>query len=274
MVAEHNARWVSGGDTDIVSCVVRQFDDPEPRRWSGVTELPRLTSDSIVYGGPQGWNPHFLRTRTFASTGLKPIEPRSRPEIAARFERPANHVESFFASRFKAPRLLKGVEPRSSFGGKTPEGSFTSNPRTRLHLRASDWARDERPKPQDAADTQSERPHTLKGTGLVAFRPPRTVGASFASPSSPFVYLRASNRTRSERPESRDAVDVRFVRLRSFKSVGLELTRRVAETPVGRRFSPPPGGPNRRASIAFYRNSWFVHKAIGPNRVRGGMTWH
>ena len=62
MVAEHNARWVSGGDTIEVSCVVRQFDDPEPNRWSGVTELPGLTSDSIVYGGPQGWNPHFLRT--------------------------------------------------------------------------------------------------------------------------------------------------------------------------------------------------------------------
>ena len=27
---------------------------------TGVTEPPRLTSDSIVYGGPQGWNPHFL----------------------------------------------------------------------------------------------------------------------------------------------------------------------------------------------------------------------
>ena len=32
------------------------------RNRSGVTGLSRLTSDSIVYGGPQGWNPHFFRT--------------------------------------------------------------------------------------------------------------------------------------------------------------------------------------------------------------------
>jgi hypothetical protein len=29
---------------------------------SGVTKLSRLTSDPICYGGPQGWDPHFLRT--------------------------------------------------------------------------------------------------------------------------------------------------------------------------------------------------------------------
>ena len=27
----------------------------------GITELSRLTSDSVVYGGPQGRNPHLLR---------------------------------------------------------------------------------------------------------------------------------------------------------------------------------------------------------------------
>jgi len=27
-----------------------------------VAELPKLTSDPIVYGGPQGWNPHLFRT--------------------------------------------------------------------------------------------------------------------------------------------------------------------------------------------------------------------
>lgn len=30
----------------------------------GVTEPSGLTSDSIVYGGPQGSNPHFLRELT------------------------------------------------------------------------------------------------------------------------------------------------------------------------------------------------------------------
>ena len=61
MVAE--PRGLGGSLAEANECyMVRQFDDPEPRRWPGVTELPGLTSDPIVYGGPQGWNPHFLRT--------------------------------------------------------------------------------------------------------------------------------------------------------------------------------------------------------------------
>ena len=41
---------------------------------TGGTELPGLTSDPVVYGVPQGRNPHlFFRTLAYAGTGNKPI---------------------------------------------------------------------------------------------------------------------------------------------------------------------------------------------------------
>jgi hypothetical protein len=77
---------------DRVRCTDRE-------RRPGDTELPRLTSDSIVYGGPQGWNPHFLRTRRLPGKGIKPFEPQASagnraggPETAERVERPADRV--------------------------------------------------------------------------------------------------------------------------------------------------------------------------------------
>ena len=41
---------------------------------TGVTEPPRLTSDSIVYGGPQGWNPHSVSNQLETTDGYKPVE--------------------------------------------------------------------------------------------------------------------------------------------------------------------------------------------------------
>lgn len=62
-----NMTFGTGGDHIVIGCVYgikfRQFDDIGPNDRPSITELPGLTSDPIVYGGPQGWNPHFLRTR-------------------------------------------------------------------------------------------------------------------------------------------------------------------------------------------------------------------
>ena len=51
------------------------------------TECHRTTRANIrfhLYGVPQGWNPHFLRTLLYAGEGHKPFEPASgsvRPEL-------------------------------------------------------------------------------------------------------------------------------------------------------------------------------------------------
>jgi len=63
MVAEHNGSVGFWRRHAIVSIFI--LLGPSVRRHQSenrpsVTELPGLTSDPIVYGGPQGWNPHQL----------------------------------------------------------------------------------------------------------------------------------------------------------------------------------------------------------------------
>jgi hypothetical protein len=47
-----------------------------PRRtWpTGYHQTIKANIRSHLNGGPQGWNPHFLRTRILSTTGVKPIE--------------------------------------------------------------------------------------------------------------------------------------------------------------------------------------------------------
>ena len=63
-----------------------------------------------------------------------------RSETATRVKRAASRFESFFAIRFKERLLLKGVEPRSAFGGKPAKARSRPNPTALFHLRALDWA--------------------------------------------------------------------------------------------------------------------------------------
>ena len=88
-------------------------------RRSSDTELPRLTSDPIVYGGPQGWNPHFLRTRRLPREGIKPFEPRSN------------------AAERRGIRIRDDGTSRTSHQSRRALFAFVPN--ALIHLRASDW---------------------------------------------------------------------------------------------------------------------------------------
>jgi len=56
-------------EESMVSGSRRRPDDP------GDTDPPRLTSDPVCTGGPQGWDPHVFRTWTEPPDGYKPIGP-------------------------------------------------------------------------------------------------------------------------------------------------------------------------------------------------------
>ncbi len=96
---EHEARGALAGISRNSGYTPWSCSMHRSRYRSGDTELPRLTSDPIVYGGPQGWNPHFLRTSRLPREGIKPFEPResaasraNRSETTERVERPVNRV--------------------------------------------------------------------------------------------------------------------------------------------------------------------------------------
>ena len=57
-------------------------------------ECHRTTKANIrshLYGGPQGWNPHFLRIKSYDTMGYKPIECRPSIRAPSNFDRCRSH---------------------------------------------------------------------------------------------------------------------------------------------------------------------------------------
>jgi hypothetical protein len=95
---------------------------------TGPTECHRTTRANIrshLYGGPQGWNPHFLRTLTSTSMGHKPIErrsgPRATPGGAVRIDVlvPSALLHLRASERSGPP----GANPATRRGGRPPRPS-------------------------------------------------------------------------------------------------------------------------------------------------------
>ena len=160
------------------------------------------------------------------------------------------------------------------FGGKTPEDSFTTNPSALLHLRASDWVRCERPKPQDAVVIQSECPYTLKGIGLDALPNVPMIGTPFTTNRMPFDYLRASDSTAFDHPKPRGAVDVQSEQPRALKGVGLGWLGGRQRRRIKASVLAISGRPEPQDLVRILSNGRVTLKGVEPNRLRGAMTCH
>jgi len=101
------------------------------RRPTRCHRTTRANIRSHLYGGPQGWNPHFLRTYSYASEGYKPFvlasvrvarvgeadlafvafNPSALYHLRAS-DRPSPDSPGVgaFAFRSKCPGILKGIE--------------------------------------------------------------------------------------------------------------------------------------------------------------------
>lgn len=69
---EHNARGVLGGNTRVCSPIGFAFCDTADR--TGCHRTTRATIRFRLDGGPQGRNPHLLRTSSYTVRGHKPFE--------------------------------------------------------------------------------------------------------------------------------------------------------------------------------------------------------
>jgi len=125
----------------------------------GCHRTTRANIRSHLYGGPQGWNPHFLRTRTLSRKGLKPFEPGSSEVRCGRaLNGPGQATFAFIPNTLLHLRASDSPSPEP-----TGVRAFASHPNTLLHLRASD-----RPDPADprwSVCVTPECPGTLKGVG-------------------------------------------------------------------------------------------------------------
>ena len=107
----------------------------------GCHRTTRANIRSHLYGGPQGWNPHFLRTRKLPGKGIKPFEPGSFEVRCGRaLNGPDQTTFAFIPNTLLHLRASDSPSPEP-----TGVRAFASHPNTLLHLRASD-----RPEPDRA----------------------------------------------------------------------------------------------------------------------------
>ena len=85
--------------------------------YSGGTDPVWLTSDCLVYGVPQGGNPHFFGPDYFLRQALNPSK-RSGPANSERVERSADRI-AFFAYIPNALLYLRASDRRQSIAGRS-----------------------------------------------------------------------------------------------------------------------------------------------------------
>ncbi len=166
------ARGVGGNvsQRDTVHLILRgPSSATTDRRPDGCHRTTKANIRSRLYGGPQGRNPHFLRTSVYHVRGYKPIEVhRSRTEIES------NDLQSRCVFRITSehPDTLKGVgstrtEERSDRVGPpgvTPGDDHTTS-ECPVTLKGIGLGSSPGVDSPATCVLQSEHPDTLKGVG-------------------------------------------------------------------------------------------------------------
>jgi hypothetical protein len=188
------ARGVGGNvsQRDTVHLILRGPSSATTgRRPDGCHRTTKANIRSRLYGGPQGRNPHFLRTSVYHVRGYKPIEvDRSRAEIES------NDLQSQCVFRITSehPDTLKGVgsariEERSGRTG--PPGPLPGDDHITSECPVTLKGIGLGPPPGvDSPATcvlQSEHPDTLKGVGSGS--PPARAGHGYGATPSHRVDL-------------------------------------------------------------------------------------